>query len=77
LRSTLRWIAALALRLLARWFVSGSSTIVYTNASAADGSALMLNAVLVVMLTAALTTVRVRLLAISKREPSDAPVSGA
>ncbi len=62
------WVGALALRLIARWFVSGGTAIVYTSASAAGGPSLMLNAVLVVMLTAALVTVRVRILAVAGRE---------
>lgn len=62
------WIAALALRFAARWFVSGGTNIVYTNASAAGGPSLLLNSVLVIMLTAALVTVRVRILAVARRE---------
>jgi hypothetical protein len=71
------WVAALALRLFARWFVSGGQSIVYTNTSSVDGPSLMLNAVLLVMLTTALTTVRFRILTASRGEPSDATVTAA
>jgi hypothetical protein len=60
------WVGALALRLVARWFVSGGQTVVYTSASAAGGPALMLNGVLVIMLVTALATARVRFLAAAR-----------
>src|ERR1700676_2157714 len=63
------WVAALALRLFARWFVSGGQSIVYVNTSSVDGPSLMLNAVLLVMLTTALPPVRFRFLTVSRGEP--------
>jgi hypothetical protein len=71
------WVAALTLRLAARWFVSGGQTIVYTSASSTAGPSLMLNAVLIVMLTAALTTVRVRILAVARALPPDQTATAA
>jgi hypothetical protein len=71
------WVAALALRLIARWFVSGGQSVVYVNTSSVDGPSLMLNAVLLVMLTTALTTVRLRILTVSRGEPPDATVTAA
>jgi len=71
------WVGALALRLIARWFVSGGTAIVYSSATSTLGPSLMLNAVLVVMLTAALTTVRMRILAVSRAQPTSEPVSAA
>jgi len=71
------WVAALALRLIARWFVSGGTTIVYSSATSTAGPSLMLNAVLVVMLTVAFTTVRLRILAVARAQPSNTPVSAA
>jgi hypothetical protein len=71
------WVAALALRLIARWLVSGGQSVVYVNTSSVDGPSLMLNAVLLVMLTTALTTVRLRILTVSRGEPPDATVTAA
>jgi len=71
------WVGALLLRLAARWFVSGGHTIIYTDAAVTAGPSLMLNAVLVIMLAAALTTVRVRILAVARGSPPEAPVRAA
>jgi hypothetical protein len=71
------WVAALALRLIARWLVSGGQSVVNVNTSSVDGPSLMLNAVLLVMLTTALTTVRLRILTVSRGEPPDATVTAA
>ncbi len=71
------WVAALALRLVARWFVSGGTTVIYTSANSTAGPSLMLNAVLVIMVTAALATVRFRILAVSRAIPPDTPVMAA
>jgi hypothetical protein len=68
------WVGALALRWIARWFVAGGSTVIYTSASSTAGPSLMLNAVLVIMVAAALTTVRFRMLAVSRALPPDTPV---
>ena len=51
------WVGALALRLLARFFVTGGSVMASTDPSTL-GPSLMLNAVLVILLVAALFTVR-------------------
>jgi len=62
------WIAALALRMIARYFVAGGN-IVYADPSSA-GASMMLNAVLVILLVAALFTVRLRILATARTEAS-------
>jgi hypothetical protein len=62
------WIGALALRLVARYFVSGGANIVSTDPSSA-GPSTMLNAVLVILLVAALTAVRIRILMTARNEP--------
>jgi hypothetical protein len=66
------WIGALALRLLARAFVSGGTNVVYTDAASAGGPSLMLNAVLLILLVSALTTVRIRILMTARNEPPGA-----
>jgi hypothetical protein len=71
------WVAALALRWLARSFVPGGSTVIYSSAASTAGPSLMLNAVLVIMVVAALTTVRVRMLAVSREIPPDTPIRAA
>jgi hypothetical protein len=71
------WVAALALRWFARWFVSGGSTVVYTSTTSTAGPSLMLNAVLVIMVAAALATARYRMLIVSRALPPDTPIRAA
>jgi hypothetical protein len=71
------WLAALALRLAARWIVSGGKTVFVTSMTSVDHPSLMLNAVLVVMLATAMMVVRLRILAVGRRAPADQPVAAA
>jgi hypothetical protein len=61
------WIAALALRLFAKYLVGGGPSVACPDVSAL-GPSMMLNAVLVILLIAALTTVRLRILATARSE---------
>jgi hypothetical protein len=62
------WLGALALRMVARYFVSGGANIIYTDPSS-EGPSMMLNTVLVILLVAALTMVRIRILMTARNEP--------